>query len=234
MENGKRKFFLIITAALALALIPFNAGAQLFTGLSFDVNWKNSGIRESRESNSTMTSSYGGTISPQLGYIFNTKLMAGARLNLNFDKSYYNLEDDSNKYVKSSIGWDIAPFCRYKLMEFGQDGWFSVWADLHAYYGTMYPRRVDEEGYIYKIFNKKFNYGIQAMPALGFRLNESTTIFVNVAILSLGYSGSATKYDNKTEYDNQLVLFTGKLSGLFTAIATEGLYGIKFGIVRTL
>jgi len=220
-----------------LATISFSANAQFFSGLSFDIKWQNNGTKAIQGEVLNTTDSYNGAISPQFGYKFNPKFMVGARLNFLFDKSYYSLTNKSTKkdenYISSSIGWDIAPFCRYKLAEFGKNGWFSIWADLHAYFGSAYPKYIKEEGYIFYDFNKKFVYGIQAMPALGFKINENTTIFANIAILSLAYSGTCTHYKDGIDYDNNIILFTGKISGLFSAIANEGTYGIKLGIVRT-
>lgn len=225
-----KKFF------LALAFLVFmstNAGAQFFAGMSFDIKWSNSSIESSDPSKSNVTSAYGGTISPQFGYKFNPKFMAGVRFNFVFDKTYFTQEGDTNKYLTSSMGWDLAPFCRYRILELGENGWFSVWADLHAYYGTMYPTNIQETGYVTVDFNKKHIYGIQAMPAVAFKINEQTSIFLNVALLSLAYSGTKTMYDDRVEYQNNLSLFTMKLSGLSTTLWTEGMYGLKFGMVRT-
>jgi len=226
------KKFLII----ALMALSQSAYAQFFTGLAFDVNWANDGRHTEKSGDQKLNNSYGGTISPQFGYQFNDKLMAGARVNFVFNKSYFTEEDEktlkTEKYVSSSIGWDIAPFCRYKILELGQDNWFSVWADVHGYFGRMYPKSVEEKGYIYKDFNKKLVYGIQAMPAVGIRLNEKSTIFINIAIISLAYAGSCTETNEGSEYTNKILLFTGKISGTFQAMQTDGLYAFKFGIVR--
>jgi len=182
-----------------LALLCIEANAQFFTGLAFDISWSNSGDIGNAGTVTQPSSAYNGTISPQFGYVFNPKWMVGSKINLVFDKVYSSEQDKegkNNKYVSSSIGWDIAPFGRYKLMEFGENGWFSIWADLHVYYGIKYPRNINESGYITKEFNKIYAYGIQGMPALGFKINDHSTLFINVAILSLGYSGTRTDYGN--------------------------------------
>jgi len=229
-----KKVFLI--AVLAFATI--SANAQFFSGLAFDIKWQNEGVKPIGGISTQTSSSYGGEISPQLGYKFNDDWLVGARINFIFDKSYLTqLNQDAKtteNYISSSIGWDIAPFGRYRIAKFGKDDWFSIWADVHAYYGELYPKNVEETGYTYLDFNKKFIYGIQAMPAVGFRFNERTTLFVNVALLSLGYSGSCTRYKEGDVYENRAILFTGKMSGLFSALALEGMYGIKFGLVKTI
>lgn len=228
-----RKLF--FTVALVFATI--NANAQFFTGLAFDVNWRNDGSITSAGVDTKLNNAYSGDISPQFGYQFSSKFMVGGRLNFLFDKSYYTSTDENTQktinYVQSSIGWDIAPFARYRIAAFGENDWFSIWADLHFYYGVKYPTNAQEAGYITKSFNRKYIYGIQAMPALGFRLNDHSTAFINFAILSLAYSGSCTNYDDRSEYENLVLLFTGKLRGLFSAIGSDGMYGVKFGIIRT-
>jgi len=214
-----------------------SADAQFFTGLAFDVKWQNSGTTTAAGVSSQISNSYGGEISPQVGYQFNPKFMVGARINFIFDKSYLTAQNEQTKveekYISSSLGWDVAPFCRYRIAKFGKNDWFTIWADFHMYYGVLYPNKVEEPGYTTIDFNKKFIYGTQLMPSLGFRITEKSTLFVNFALLSLGYSGTCTEYDGKYDYENRLILFTGKLSGLFSALASEGLYGIKFGMIRT-
>jgi len=228
---------LLIIALLALA--SYNANAQKwFTGLAFDIKWANSGAVNNNGEDIRVNNAYGGSVSPQFGYQFSPKFMLGTRVNFLFDKSYYQKTStiDPQKMddcVSSSIGWDLAPFCRYKVAEFGRNGWFSIWADAHAYFGRMYPRKVEEPGYISNDFEKQYIYGIQAMPAVGFRINEHSTLFVNIALLSLAYGGSYTKYADGAEYKNVLVAFTGKITGTLTTLTAEGMYGIKFGMIRT-
>lgn len=228
-----KKLFLL--AVLTLASV--SAKAQFFTGLAFDVKWANNGSINSSGVDTKTDNAYGGEISPQVGYQFSPKMMLGGRINFLFDKNYYTETDSKTKaetkYVMSSIGWDVAPFFRYRMVALGENEWFSIWADFHTYFGMKYPRNARESGYITKTFNKKYIYGIQAMPALGFRINEHSMAFINFAIVSLAYSGSYTIYDDKTEYENNLVLFTGKLNGLFTTMAAEGMYSVKFGMIRT-
>jgi len=220
-----------------LVSVSISASAQFFCGLAFDVKWRKDGALYNSGKTSLVDNAYSGEISPQIGYQFNPKLMAGGRINILFDKTYSTEENDQNeqksKYVMSSIGWDIAPFCRYRLAVLGKNDRFSLWADLHTFFGIKYPRNVQEAGYITKQFNRMYIYGIQAMPTIGFKIKETTTAFINFAIVSLAYSGSSTIYDDRTEYENNVVLFSGKLSGLFTTMGTEGMYGIKFGIIRS-
>lgn len=225
------KKHLLILALLSIASIE--ASAQFFAGVSFDVQWSGSTVESSDPSKSNVTTAYGGSVSPQIGYKFSPKFMVGGRFNFIFDKTHFTVEKDDKKYLTSSIGWDVAPFCRYRLIELGKNGWFSIWADLHAYYGTMYPTNVQEPGYVKVDFNRKHIYGIQAMPAVAFKLNEKMSIFLNIALLSLAYSGTTTIYDDRTEYENKLTLFTMKLNGLFTTLSSEGMYGLKFGFVST-
>lgn len=225
-----KKYLLVLAL---LSIISIDAKAQFFAGVSFDINWSGSNVESSDPAKEKTNNIYGGTISPQFGYKFGPKLLTGVRLNFIFDKSYFTLENDNNKYLTSSMGWDVAPFIRYRLKELGKDGWFSIWADLHAYYGTMYPTNAEEPGYIKYDFNQKHIYGIQAMPAVAFKINEKTSIFLNIALLSLAYSGTKTIYDDRTEFANKVSLFTMKISGLATTLTSEGMYGLKFGMVKT-
>lgn len=229
---------LLLLAFLAFASI--NADAQFFYGLGFDVKWQNSGVNNaSNGSSAQISSSYGGEISPQFGYKFNPDFLVGSRINFIFDKSYLNIPNEvtkeNDKYISSSLGWDIAPFARYQIAKFGKNDWFSIWADVHAYYGMMFPNKVQEEGYITLDYKMKHLYGIQAMPAVGFKFDDKTTLFINVALLSLAYSGTCTQYDDgSSEYTNKIFLFTGKLSGLLSTLGEEGMYSFKFGLIRTL
>lgn len=220
----------LILALLALTF-AVNAGAQMFRGFSFDVSYANDGSR-SGGNRALDSETYGVALSPQLGWFVNDKLAIGARASFNMKQTNSNsssaldqLLDDSNNVasVDRSIGWDIAPFAAYNLFNIGKKERLGVWAEAHAYFGVNYPRD-------YNYFKHQYNYGVQVVPVVSFKINEKTMFLAHFAILSVGYAGTSTVYDNRTDFSNTALLFTGKITGLLRSAFATGLYGIKLGM----
>lgn len=224
----KKLLMIVLSAAVSVS-----AGAQMFRGFSFDVNYANDGTR-SAAGNVKDSETYGVALSPQLGWYVNDRLAIGARLSFNMKQTNSNgssgisslIGDNSNTgtVITRSIGWDVAPFASYKLFTVGKSEKIGVWAEGHAYLGLNYPQRATD-------FKQQYTYGVQVLPVVSYKINEKTEFLLHFAILSIGYAGTSTNFDDRTEYSNTALLFTGKAMGLFRSTFTGGLYGIKIGMM---
>lgn len=230
--------------------------AQFFAGVSFDIRYhSNSEDKSNGEEWSFL-------INPNIGYHFNPKLEAGCRFGLSFTnqidtynsdswwyngnlgmmnggiKEDYELEnkDESMEVRHKKIGWNLAPFVRYKLLSFFDER-LCIWADAHVYYGMQYPNSSEMVGSNQKIDNPyryQANYGIQIMPMISYKVTDKYRINLHFGIASLAYAGSTKFYDNsdKTTSTHDVLLFSNKLTGLLKSQFTTGLYGIRIGLGR--
>ena len=231
--------------------------AQFFSGASFDIRYHNdTGEKSDAEEWSFL-------INPNIGYHFNPRLEAGCRFGISFSNQIDNYEnnnswlfnsdlgilngisqddfqvDDSegNLEIKhKKIGWNIAPFVRYRLLSFFDEK-LCIWADAHVYYGMQYPRSSRLAGTNEKIENPyryQANYGIQIMPMISYKVTDKYRINLHFGIASLAYAGSTKFYENtdKTTSSNDVLLFSNKLTGLLKSQFTTGLYGLRIGLGR--
>lgn len=217
---------------------------RIFAGMSFDINYVNSGTVFTDNTRVNDSETYGVNLSPQFGIACGENFMAGMRLGFTMDKTnkldLYDVvnaisegkdwKDVKKQTVEKNIGWNIDPFVRYRIMSFGKNQRWGVWAEAHAYFGMEFPNQKVEYPIIQ--YKREFIYGVQLMPVVSFDVNKTTSVMLHLALLSVGYAGAYRVYDDYSEFDNKMLLFTGKLSGLFNATYTEGMLGLKVGLCR--
>ena len=79
------------------------------------------------------------------------------------------------------------------------------------------------------LFNDKVTY----------QFSKKSTFQIFFSIISLGYSGTTFRYqdpltgERHNEYTNDVIIFSGKLRNLIANQFTPGLYGLKFGVMKT-
>lgn len=230
---------LLMCSALIL-MFSTAARAQFFWGASFDVKYHNN------TENGGKNDQWSVVLDPNIGYHITERLETGSFLGLNFSNSLET--HDKTNYRAYKVGWDVTPFVRYKVLSFNDDK-VSIWVDAHLYCGMEFPQKTqvvgsvsnETESYIpdtsgewtSNFYKHQVNYGIQVLPMVSFRLTERYRLNVHFSIASLGYSGSATfRNDGKVDFSNDVLMFTGKISGLASSVFTTGMYGIKIGIGR--
>ena len=90
------------------------------------------------------------------------------------------------------------------------------------------------KGTDYDGLRHSISYGFQLSPVITYQFNKKSTFQIFFSILSLGYSGTAFCYNGKkTEYTNDVIIFSGKLRNLIANQFTPGLYGLKFGVQKS-
>lgn len=229
--KSRIKIYLI---SLILIFLPICASAQSFGGLTFDI----------RYSNDTHTSNKNDDIyvfiTPNFAYRVMPNLEVGTQAGFIYAIGTeifgdYNNQNNNNQLIYTSIGWDLTPFARYKLLSFVDDK-ISIWADAHAYVGMDFPLRVESATgtTVTNIgIKNQVNYGFQITPMLRFKIADNFRLDIHFSIASIGYEGSTRFYsDGSQDFKNDLVLFIGKLSGLVNSASMRGLYGIKIGFGR--
>lgn len=226
----------LFVAAL-LAIMSFSANAQFYGGMAFDINYSGDSDKPANSSSALKgTETYGIALSPQFAYAFSEKSMAGVAINFDWtqNRENSNIIDEltgattTATDITKTMGWSVAPFYRYKLM----DVWkFGVWADLHAFYGMKYPS--DAPGFLAPSYKKAAAYGVQLCPMVSIPVNDKMSVNLHVSILSLGWAGSATyNKDNSVSYTSTARLFSGKITGVLNSLVTSGWYGFKISMLR--
>lgn len=196
-----------------------------FAGMSFDVSWRNNNKATLYGMDFDASESYSILLTPQCGWIFSDRLIAGSQFSFKMSRTIVQEVDPQTP--QRTLGWDLAPYVRYKLLSFGQKKNWGIWADAHVYFGMDYPR--NESAF----FNNKLVYGVQVMPSLSLDIMKNCTFFVNFAIASFGYAGMTYNLVDGTKYsENNLILFTAKVTGFANSLFTDGLYGVKMGLVK--
>ena len=256
-RNVEMKRFFLFTAAL-LGLISASAQnttdvklpdtdkGHLFSGIAFDVSFKNEG---STVDGGSSSSSYKIVLSPQIGWAFNEKLWLGTRIGFTMNSSktvdiiqaINDIADNEEAgevninrgKPRKDIGWVINPFVRYKILTLGARERLGVWVEGHVFFGMEYPNMGEGDHGLFSDFKRRSIYGAQVLPVASFSINKNTSLYVHLALLSIGYAGSTTVYDGYKEYSNTALMFTGRIGGLLNVATTDGLYAIKVGLART-
>lgn len=219
---------------------------RLFSGIAFDISFHNEGTTADAGSSS---SSYKIVLSPQIGWAFNEKLWLGTRVGFTMNSSKTvdivqaindiaeNEESGdvsiNKKKPRKDIGWVVNPFVRYKILTLGARERIGLWAEAHVFYGMEYPNMGEGDYELFSDFKRRSIYGAQILPVVSFNINKNTSLYVHLALLSVGYAGSTAVYDGYKEYSNTALMFTGKIGGLLNVATTDGLYAIKVGVART-
>ena len=136
--------------------------------------------------------------------------------------------------------WDVAPYVRFRLKTLFNDK-VGIWIETHLYAGMEFPRVTDGviKGTDYEGLRHSIIYGAQISPVITYQFSKKSTFQIFFSIISLGYSGTTFRYqdpltgERHNEYTNDVIIFSGKLRNLIANQFTPGLYGLKFGVMKT-
>lgn len=212
---------------------------KLYYGYNFDIYYHHDS-RSNRKENGFSIS-----ITPEIGWRLKERLYIGLRLGGSYQHdvtTYYVSLMDTTYSTDLRIqqgSWEITPYVRYRLKTLF-DGKLGIWMEAHAYTGMSFPRVTDGniKGTDYDGLKHSVTYGFQLSPVITYQFNKKSTFQVFFSILSFGYSGSTFCYKNAEgrlyrEYTNDIIIFSGKLRNLIANQFTPGLYGLKFGVMKS-
>ena len=213
---------------------------KLYYGYNFDIYYHNDS-RSNRKENGWSIA-----LTPEIGW----KLKENIHLGIRFGGSYQNTTITYTMTIKDTTysrdlriqqgSWEIAPFVRYRMKTMF-NGKVGIWLEAHLYTGMEFPRVTAGEikGTDYNGLRHSITYGCQVSPVITYQFNRKSTFQIFFSIISLGYSGTTFCYtDPETgkrykETTNDVIIFSGKLRNILANQFVPGLYGLKFGILKS-
>ena len=214
---------------------------KLYYGYNFDIYYHHDS-RPNRKENGWSIA-----VTPEIGWRLKERLYLGLRFGGSYQDMYttYTYESLLGDKVEENLriqqgSWEVAPYARYRLKTLFNDK-VGIWIEAHLYTGMEFPRVTDGVVYGTDYAGLKHNivYGAQVSPVITFQFNKKSTFQMFFSILSLGYSGTTFCYkdpltgERHNEYTNDVIIFSGKLRNLIANQFTPGLYGLKFGILKS-
>lgn len=214
---------------------------KLYYGYNFDIYYHHDS-RENRKENGWSIA-----VTPELGWRLKERVYIGLRFGGAYQDmvtSYSYEKLDGTKQTEElriqQGSWEVAPYVRYRLKSLFSDK-VGIWIETHLYTGMEFPRVTDGVVYgtDYDGLKHSITYGVQVSPVIVFKFNRKSDFQMFFSILSLGYSGTTFCYkdpytgERHNEYTNDVILFSGKLRNLIANQFTPGLYGLKFGVLKS-
>lgn len=212
---------------------------KLYYGYNFDIYYHHDSRAYTKENGFSIA------LQPELGWKLKERLYLGLRLGGSYQNmvttySFVGLDTTYTTDLRVHQGsWEVAPYVRYRLKSL-VDGKIGIWLEAHLYTGMQFPTVTAGEikGTDYDGLRHSITYGFQLSPVITFKFNRKSTFQMFFSILSLGYSGTTFRYSdpllgNYNEYTNDVIIFSGKLRNLIANQFTPGLYGLKFGIMKS-
>ena len=212
---------------------------KLYYGYNFDIYYHHDSRAYTKENGFSIA------LQPELGWKLKERLYLGLRLGGSYQNmvttySFVGLDTTYTTDLRVHQGsWEVAPYVRYRLNSL-VDGKIGIWLEAHLYTGMQFPTVTAGEvkGTDYDGLRHSITYGFQLSPVITFKFNRKSTFQMFFSILSLGYSGTTFRYSdpllgNYNEYTNDVIIFSGKLRNLIANQFTPGLYGLKFGIMKS-
>ena len=214
---------------------------KLYIGYNFDIYFHHDSKSHQKENGWSIA------VTPEIGWRLKERVYLGMRFGGSFQDMYsnYTYEDLDGKKITEELrvmhgSWEAAPYVRYRMKSLF-NGKVGIWLEAHLYTGMDFPRVKDGvvTGTDYDGLKYSVTYGAQISPVITYQFNTKKTFQIFFSIMSLGYSGTTRFYHdqvtglNSREYSNDIIVFSGKLSNLIANQFTPGLYGLRFGVLRS-
>ena len=213
---------------------------KLYYGYNFDIYFHHDSKANTKENGWSIS------VTPELGWRLKERVYLGMRVGGSYQDAYltesYEALDGTiqEHQLRVMMGsWDVTPYMRYRMKTLFNDK-VGIWLEAHLYTGMEFPNvmKGDASGTTYDNLKYAVNYGVQVSPVITYQFNKKSTFQVFFSIMSFGYSGTTRFYDNNgkapsREYTNDIIIFSGKLRNLIANQFTPGLYGLKFGVMKS-
>lgn len=215
---------------------------KLYYGYNFDIYYHQNSRSNTKEDGWSIS------LTPEIGWRVKERLYVGVRLGGSYQDSYttYILESLNGTQVSHNLrirqgAWEVTPYGRYRLKTLFNDK-VGIWLEAHLYAGMQFPRVTDEakaKGTDYDGLRHNVVYGAQVAPVITYQFNKKSTLQLFFSIISFGYSGTTYCYVDPdsgkryNEHTNDVIIFSGRLRNLLNNQFTPGLYGLKFGVMKS-
>ena len=220
----KKLLFVLLVSTLVVS----NVSAQMRFGGNVNINsYRESGVYN-QYGEKTDQKSFQIVLKPKFFWYLNEKMQLGTRLGFGygnlkegivFDQSAH--EDETLKTGKS-IGWSLAPYYSYRLLNWKI---VSVWLEANAYVGQFYNVSDQKEKSSFpEMWGRQTEYGFQVLPVVAIDITETLALDLHVGILSLGWAGSTSHYDDgTTSTTSYLDIRKGGWDGLVQGLTSYGI-----------
>jgi len=178
----------VIVALCALLVTVFSINAQVFVGGGLGLSFGSG--KNSTDNFEDSGSSFGFSIAPQVGYYLNDDWAIGVSGSMgnSWSKSKgADLRDPTNDREYQSFGctWVINAFGRYKVMGLGIKNLALLVEGSIGVQGSSGKHTVDG---ITTKYSGSTIYGINARPALSYKLSNRLDVLSYFNFLTMGYS----------------------------------------------
>lgn len=161
-------------------------------------------------------------IKPKFCWFINEKMQAGGRVGVSYGHFDMGMKEHPETSVLRAAGWNLNPYYSYRLIQWRRLG---IWLEANALVGQYYNTQKDYDAK--KEWGMMTEYGVQVLPSLDIYLAEGFSLELHFGILSLGWYGTSSKYEDRTEVTSSWDIRKGGLDGLLYGFSN---YGI--GLVR--
>lgn len=211
------KRIIIITCLFVLG--AFQANAQFHFGGDFNVRFVKQHTDFTQQTNvDDKELAFMVNLKPKVYWNIGDKMQVGSRIGFAFGRLtngtiYDEKKPEQPNFVNRAIGWSLTPFFGYRLFSWK---FLSAWAEGNAFIGQYYNMK--KPGKDSQEWQNQLEYGFQIIPVVNFDLTEKLALQVHLGILSLGWYGTRSKYNDKvvttTDWDFHKGGFSGILQGL--------------------
>lgn len=203
------------------------ANAQFHFGGQFSINFGNERTSYSSGFSTNKENAYLISLNPKLYWNLNEKMQLGGRAGFAFGRiatgTIYDTEKKEDAtIVNRAIGWSVAPFFGYKLLNWKIVG---IWAEANVFFGQYY--NTDTHKLLINEWGTASEYGFQILPVINIDLTEKLALQLHLGFISLGWYGTTAIYDDRVTTSSTWDLHKGGFAGLMQGFAD---YGI--GLVR--
>ena len=175
---------------LSLAFASMAASAQLYVGGS--VGFNSNGTKP--EGNAAGNTSWSRVIvSPEIGYALDEKMDLGLEFTFGLTTDKRDLLVDK----KTATDWEIAPYFRYSILEFGK---FSVLGKASVYVRGLNSKTIPLTGS--NIESSSTTFGIGILPMLTYDISDKFVLFTNLNFLRVSFSSTSVKDFSKSSVFN--------------------------------
>ena len=204
----------VILTLVAVATMGI-ANAQLFVGadLGFGTTTNKSvqttnGQTTTYENLEEAPNTTSWTIMPKIGFQVNNKLAVGLVFGVNGNKEVWDEQELAGldyvtvNYTTKGFGWGVTPFVRYNAFEFGN---FALFCELQIPIASTKYNRIEKWPSETRDidYGKDFNFGVQVVPGLNYKLSDHINFDMYVNLLQLGWNMQKYTYEpddtHKTE-----------------------------------
>lgn len=218
-----------IIISMLFALAALQAGAQFHYGGDFNIRFTNEHTDFAEKGQTADKElAYMVNLRPKVYWNIGEKMQVGTRVGFAFGRLtngtiYDEKKQEQPNFVNRAIGWSVAPFFGYRVLRWK---FLSAWAEGNVFVGQYY--NLKKPGKDSTEWINQLEYGFQVIPVVNIDLTEKMALQVHLGILSLGWYGTRSKYNDKVVTTNDWDLHKGGFSGLL-----QGLTDYGIGIVRT-